>query len=44
MHLKQKLVTAAELVNSILKREKLKCEVSQQAKIVWETHKDFANL
>jgi hypothetical protein len=31
-----------ELVNSILKREKLKCQVSQQAKIVWETHEDFA--
>jgi hypothetical protein len=44
MRLKQELVTAAELVNGVLKREQLKREASQQAKAVWEKREDFASL
>ena len=44
MRLKQELATTAELVNSVLKREQLKREASQQAKAVWEKREDFASL
>jgi len=44
MRLKQELATTAELVSGVLKREQLKREVSQQAKMVWEKREDFANL
>jgi len=44
MRLKQELVTTAELVNVVLKREQLKREAAQQAKAVWEKREDFANL
>ena len=44
MRLKQELATTAELVNSVLKREQLKREASQQAKAVWEKCEDFASL
>ena len=44
MRLKQELATTAELVSSVLKREELKREASQQAKAVWEKREDFANL
>lgn len=36
MCLKQERATTAELVRGVLKREQLKCEVSQIAKAVWE--------
>jgi enhancer of polycomb-like protein len=35
MRLKQELVTTAELVSDVLKREQLKREASHQAKAVW---------
>jgi hypothetical protein len=44
MRLKQELATTAELVNSVLKREQLKREASQQVKAVWEKCEDFASL
>ena len=44
LRLKQELATTAELVNSVLKREQLKREASQQAKAVWEKREDFASL
>jgi len=44
MCLKQELTTTANLVSAILKHEQLKWEASQQAKVIWEKHKDFASL
>jgi hypothetical protein len=44
LRLKQELATAAELVASVLKREQLKREASQQAKAVWEKREDLASL
>jgi hypothetical protein len=42
MRLKQELATTAELVNGVLRREQLRREASQQAKVVWEKCEDFA--
>ena len=44
LRLKQELATAADLVASVLKREQLKREATQQAKVVWEKREDFASL
>ena len=44
LRLKQELATTAELVSGVLKREQLKREASQQAKVVWEKREDFASL
>ena len=44
LRLKSELSTAAELVASVLKREQLKREASQQAKAVWEKREDLASL
>ena len=42
--MKQELAIAADLVASVLKREQLKHEAAQQAKVVWEKREDFASL
>jgi len=44
IRLQSELLTAYEMANSVLLREKLKREASQQARAVWERREDLVNM